>query len=272
MFAQIMNENEILTHKLIEISQKAAKKILEIYNSDFDVEYKDDQSPVTFADKISEEIILEEISKIEPGVDIISEEMYSTEKKSASTDYFFLIDPLDGTREFVKKNDEFTINIALVNQNKPILGVINVPVTNHTYFSANARNSFKVDNRSNTKEIYTNKNTAIKTILYSRGNPSVKIKKIMHKLSIENIIHCGSALKFCLLSEGLADVYIRHDPCYEWDTAAGHAILQGAGGSLYDLDFNNFKYNKSNRNYLNEDGFIALANDTNKELFNLNDL
>ena len=197
---------------------------------------------------------------------------FSTEKKSASTDYFFLIDPLDGTREFVRKNDEFTINIALVNQNKPILGVINVPVTNHTYFSANARNSFKVDNRSNTKEIYTNKNTAIKTILYSRGNPSAKIKKIMHKLSIENIIHCGSALKFCLLSEGLADVYIRHDPCYEWDTAAGHAILQGAGGSLYDLGFNNFKYNKSKRNYLNEDGFIAFANDTNKELFNLNDL
>ena len=126
MFAQIMIENEILTNKLIEISQKAAKKILEIYNSDFDVEYKDDQSPVTIADKISEEIILEEISKIEPGVDIISEEMYSTEKKSASTDYFFLIDPLDGTREFVRKNDEFTINIALVNQNKPILGVINV--------------------------------------------------------------------------------------------------------------------------------------------------
>lgn len=272
MFAEIMNENETLTNKLIEISQKAAKKILKIYNSDFDIEYKDDQSPVTIADKISEEIIMEEISKIEPGVDIISEEMYSSEKTSASTDFFFLIDPLDGTREFIRKNDEFTINIALINRDKPILGVINVPVSNHTYFSANARNSFKVDSHSNIKEIYTNKNTEIKTILYSRGNPSVKIKKIMQKLRIENIIHCGSALKFCLLSEGFADVYIRHDPCYEWDTAAGHAILQGAGGYLYDLEFNNLKYNKNDKNYLNEDGFIALASDANKELFNQNDL
>ena len=268
MFAKIMNDNESLTKKLIEISKKSAQRILEIYSSEFNINYKDDLSPVTIADQLSEDIILEEISKIEPGVDIISEEKYSAEKTTATTDYFFLIDPLDGTREFVKKNNEFTINIALINKDNPILGVINVPAYNQIYFSSDTKNSYKIDTKSNINQIYTRKSRKIETILYSRSTPSVKIKKIMHTLDINKIIQCGSALKFCLLSEGIADLYIRHDPCYEWDKAAGHAILTGAGGTLYDIELNNLMYNKSNKNYLNEDGFISLGDDAYKQLFN----
>ena len=119
-----------LTQELIAISNKSALEIMNVYKSNFEISYKNDKSPVTTADRISEDIIIHEISKIEPGVDIISEEKFFDEENTASSDIFFLIDPIDGTREFIKKNDEFTINIALVVKNKPVIGIINVPALN----------------------------------------------------------------------------------------------------------------------------------------------
>ena len=124
-----------LTQELIAISNKSALEIMNVYKSNFEISYKNDKSPVTTADRISEDIIIHEISKIEPGVDIISEEKYFDEENKASSDIFFLIDPIDGTREFIKKNDEFTINIALVVKNKPVIGIINAPALNEIYYS-----------------------------------------------------------------------------------------------------------------------------------------
>ena len=255
------NNLETLAKELIKISDLAANEIIKIYNSNYQVDIKHDNSPVTLADKISENVILEGISKLEPNIDVISEEKYFEEENRVKSDYFFLIDPLDGTREFIKRNDEFTINIALVKDNKPLMGIINVPAQNTIYYSFNAKSAYKINKQKSTEQIFTRKQDP-KTMLYSRSNLSEKMQNILQNLSINSVIHCGSALKFCLLSEGKADFYIRHDPCYEWDTAAGHAILTAAGGSFYDINFADFEYNKLN--FLNKSGFIALANDHQK--------
>lgn len=255
------NHLETLGKELIRLSNHAANEIIKIYNSDFQIDIKHDNSPVTLADKVSESIILEGISKIEPNIDVISEEKYFEEENKVKSDYFFLIDPLDGTREFIKKNDEFTINIALVKDNIPLMGIINVPALNTIYYSFNTKSAYRMDKKKSIEQIFTRKQEP-ETMLYSRSKLSKRMEEILQKLSINSVLNCGSALKFCLLSEGKADFYIRHDPCYEWDTAAGQAILAAAGGSFYNINFTNFEYNKPN--FLNQSGFIALANDHQK--------
>ena len=252
-----------LAHELINISKKSALEIMKIYDTNFEINYKKDKSPVTEADRISEDIILHEISKIEPGVDLISEEKYFEEENKIKSDYFFLIDPIDGTREFIKKNGEFTINIALVENNKPVVGIINAPAFNDIYFSYNNLKSYKLSNNNDAIEIRTRQHAKTEVMLHSRSIPSKKMQDIMNQYSINQIKPCGSALKFGLLAEGLADLYIRLEPCYEWDTAAGQVILEGAGGAFFDINLNEFDYNKPN--FLNSDGFVSLANLRQKE-------
>lgn len=257
------NLHKKLAHELINISKKSALEIMKIYDTNFEIDYKKDNSPVTEADRISEDIILHEISKIEPGVDLISEEKYFEEENKIKSDYFFLIDPIDGTREFIKKNGEFTINIALVENNKPVVGIINAPAFNDIYFSYNNLKSYKLSNNNDAIEIRTRQHAKTEVMLHSRSIPSKKMQDIMNQYSINQIKPCGSALKFGLLAEGLADLYIRLEPCYEWDTAAGQVILEGAGGAFFDINLNEFDYNKPN--FLNSDGFVSLANLRQKE-------
>ena len=252
-----------LAQELINISKKSALEIMKIYDTNFEINYKKDKSPVTEADRISEDIILHEISKIEPGVDLISEEKYFEEENKIKSDYFFLIDRIDGTREFIKKNGEFTINIALVENNKPVVGIINAPAFNDIYFSYNNLKSYKLSNNNDAIEIRTRQHAKTEVMLHSRSIPSKKMQDIMNQYSINQIKPCGSALKFGLLAEGLADLYIRLEPCYEWDTAAGQVILEGAGGAFFDINLNEFDYNKPN--FLNSDGFVSLANLRQKE-------
>ena len=252
-----------LAHELINISKKSALEIMKIYDTNFEIDYKKDNSPVTEADRISEDIILHEISKIEPGVDLISEEKYFEEKNKIKSNCFFLIDPIDGTREFIKKNGEFTINIALVENNKPVLGIINAPAFNDIYFSYNNLKSYKLSNNNDAIEIRTRQHAKTEVMLHSRSIPSKKMQGIIDQYGINQIKPCGSALKFGLLAEGLADLYIRLEPCYEWDTAAGQVILEGAGGAFFDINLNEFDYNKPN--FLNSDGFVSLANTRQKE-------
>ena len=262
-----LNHQKELTANIIAISQKAAEEILKIYKSDFTVKYKNDLSPVTIADRISEEIIINEISKIEPGIDIISEESYSIKKIIPNSDYFFCIDPLDGTREFVKKNNEFSINIAIIYKTKPVLGIINIPAKEEVFYTSNCLDSFKINKNNLHQKIETRKSKLPSTMLHSWSKIPGKLREVIKQNNINKIIQCGSAIKFCLLSEGNADIYIRTDPCYEWDTAAGHAILNGSGGCLYDMNGNALKYNKTTDDHLNKDGFIALGNKVHKKLF-----
>ena len=174
-----------------------------------------------------------------------------------------MIDPIDGTREFIKKNGEFTINIALVENNKPVVGIINAPAFNDIYFSYNNLKSYKLSNNNDAIEIRTRQHAKTEVMLHSRSIPSKKMQDIMNQYSINQIKPCGSALKFGLLAEGLADLYIRLEPCYEWDTAAGQVILEGAGGAFFDINLNEFDYNKPN--FLNSYGFVSLANIRQKE-------
>jgi len=175
------NNLETLAKELIKISDLAANEIIKIYNSNYQVDIKHDNSPVTLADKVSENIILEGISKLEPNIDVISEEKYFEEENKVNSDYFFLIDPLDGTREFIKKNDEFTINIALVKNNKPLMGIINVPALNTTYYSYNTTSAYKIDKQKFIKQIFTRK-LKPEVMLYSRSNLSKRMHDILQKL------------------------------------------------------------------------------------------
>ena len=253
------HSKEKLVEELIKVCLESSKAIMEIYATDFDVETKSDFSPVTIADKLSEEIILNGITKLEPGVEVIAEESFYDGTKEIENETFFLVDPLDGTREFIKKNNEFTINIALIENKKPTLGLILVPTEKSIYFSYNTTNSYKMSYSGAKQPIKVkSKQSENNTLLYARSSASLRLNKFIKNNNINNVINCGSSLKFCLLASGCADSYLRFNPCYEWDTAAGHAILLGAGGNIVNLDNTDFIYNKKESGYLNN-GFCAYA-------------
>ena len=231
----------------IDASLLAGKKILEIYTSDdFNLDYKDDNSPLTLADIASNEII-ENILKIS-NIPILSEEGNILDyQQRKDFKHLWIVDPLDGTKEFVKKNDEFTVNIALIENQKPILGVIYAPALSLLYFSEENFGSYKLDlNDSISNEIDFNKalrlpiarNKTKYSVVTSRSHLDKEtlsyIENLKNIRSNVKSIPIGSSLKFCLLAEGTADCYPRFSPCMEWDTAAGQIICNEAGFKLID--------------------------------------
>ncbi len=254
-------------------ARRAGEATLEVYNSDFAVEHKDDKSPLTLADKRSHEIIMDGLGKSthnNPTLPILSEEgrdIPYDERKG--WEYFWLVDPLDGTKEFIKRNGEFTVNIALMHTNKPVLGVIYVPVTDTFYFAAVSIGAYKLTNtkivtdnmsvddllnKSQKLPIGVNNKKVPLTIIGSRSHGTKKssefIERMKEKHGEVEIISAGSSLKFCLVAEGMADVYPRFGPTMEWDTAAGQAIVEQAEGSVIDIQTKEpLGYNK--RNLLN---------------------
>ncbi|MDY0133197.1 MAG: 3'(2'),5'-bisphosphate nucleotidase CysQ [Desulforegulaceae bacterium] len=245
---------------------KAGNKIMEIYNdpkSDFEIEKKSDNSPVTIADKKADKIIKNHLQKI--NIPLLSEEGKNIEyEKRKNWDYYFLVDPLDGTKEFLKKNNEFTVNIALINKNKPIAGVVYLPVLKTLYFGYDKK-SYKIENISENKDLKSNLKDFIKTakvlspktkpkeytIIATRSHQNDELKKfIKEKEKIHgkvNFISAGSSLKFCKIAEGLAHVYPRTGPTMEWDTAAGHCVCEGAGLEVKNLESGkSLIYNKKN--------------------------
>ena len=242
--------------KINSIAKKAGDEIIKIYQQDFDVDYKADNSPLTKADIKSNEMITESLKDLYPEIPILSEENkevpYNIRK---NWEYFWLIDPLDGTKEFVKKNGEFTVNIALIHKDTPVLGVIYAPVLEILYYAQKEKGAFKQEKGAITKKlpIYSNSNNnnSLKVIV-SKSHYNQETKyfvnnlKNQYKRNIE-FIYIGSSLKFCLIAEGKADIYPRLAPTMEWDTAAGQAIVKQAGGRV--TKFKNkqpLKYNKKN--------------------------
>ena len=244
---------------LIEISLNAGKAIMDIYESDTEIRIKDDLSPLTKADLISNEIICKSLLKIYPNIPIISEESSKIgyEKRSNWLNYW-LVDPLDGTKEFINRNGEFTTNIAMIHKNRPIFGIIHAPERNETYWGDANNGSYFLegDSDSNEKRIKVSKkgNTKLR-ILTSRSHPSAKLDSLLDALDQYEIIEMGSSLKFCHIAKGEADFYMRFGPTSEWDTAAGDAILEFAGGNVCELNGGRIKYNVK-ESYLNRD-FIA---------------
>jgi 3'(2'), 5'-bisphosphate nucleotidase len=230
----------------IEASLQAGKKIIEIYNSDdFNLEYKLDDSPLTIADTASNKII-ENILEAS-NIPILSEEGNILDfNNRKNLKQLWIVDPLDGTKEFIKKNDEFTVNIALIENSKPVIGVIYAPALNVLYFSERKLGSYKtlitaLDEFDNSKAFrlpLVEKSNEYK-VLTSRSHLDDKTLDYIDNLKVNNLkvvsVPMGSSLKFCLLAEGLADCYPRFSPCMEWDTAAGQAICEQVGFKVVDL-------------------------------------
>jgi len=230
----------------IEASIQAGKKIIEIYNSDdFNLEYKLDDSPITLADTASNKII-ENILEAS-NIPILSEEGNILDfNKRKYLKQLWIVDPLDGTKEFINKNDEFTVNISLIENSKPVIGVIYAPALNVLYFSERKLGTYKIlitalDKFDKSKAFrlpLVEKSNEYK-VLTSRSHLDDKTLDYIDNLKVNNLkvvsVPMGSSLKFCLLAEGLADCYPRFSPCMEWDTAAGQVICEQVGFKVVDL-------------------------------------
>jgi len=249
MYEKILKINnfELNIEDVLEIARKAGEEVLKIYNKDFEVEYKDDKSPLTIADKISHNLIVEGLKKY--NLPILSEEgkniSYEERKK---WELFWMIDPLDGTKEFVKKNGEFTINIALIYKNEPVFGVVYSPVLDWIYFNDN-KNAYKIENNKLIKLPFKRDNNKF-IIVASRSHLNEETKKFIDSIKTDKqkeFISIGSSLKLCLVAEGKADIYPRLAPTMEWDTAAADAIVRKVGKKVYQVENNLFlEYNKEN--------------------------
>ncbi len=249
-----------MINQVLDIALRAGKEILDVYNSnDFDIEIKNDKSPLTLADKKSNELIVNELKSLTPEIPILSEEEKDIPfDKRKNWEKFWLVDPLDGTKEFIKRNGEFTVNIALIENRKPVLGVIYVPVTNEFYFGGIKTGSFKINDKGEKIKISVSgksKNDEL-NVVQSRSHSGEEEEKFYSQFKIKEKLSKGSSLKICLVAEGKADLYFRGGPTWEWDTAAGHAILLGAGGKMLNKDFTELRYNKE---VIKNFGFIAIG-------------
>lgn len=241
-----------MINEIIQIAQKAGDAILEIYNKDFNVEYKDDKSPLTDADKVSNEIITEALQKLTPQIPIISEENklldYQIRKDWTKC---WLVDPIDGTKEFIKKNGEFTVNIALIENGIPILSVVGVPAQNIIYYAEKNKGAYKIYNETTIKlEKTPIENNTIR-IVGSRSHQTPELLAYVDeqkgKYANVEFVAAGSSLKFCLIAEGKADVYPRLGPTMEWDTCAGQIVATEAGAVVLRFDTNEpLLYNREN--------------------------
>lgn len=251
-----MTYNDIDVQQLLTITLNAGAAIMEVYQRNFSVETKDDKSPLTEADRKSNDIILNGLKRHYPFIPFISEEvkqMPYTERKNWAR--LWLIDPLDGTKEFIKKNGEFTINIALIENGVPVLGVVYAPAFNKGYVGIKEKGSFSFSN-SNTelKPIYAGTHYAqLNTIkvVGSRSHLSNETVQFVEELKAQgkevNFVSSGSSLKICLVAEGKADIYPRFGPTMEWDTAAAHAVALYAGKNVLQYPENKpLTYNKEN--------------------------
>lgn len=226
-----------LLEKVCLIAYKAGDVIMEIYESEnLDIKTKSDDSPVTAADHTANELIVRELRKISE-YDVISEEGEHT----AATEKFWLVDPLDGTKEFIKRNGEFTVNIALIEEAKPVLGVVYAPAKHVLYAGAEGIGSTKVDKGKKTL-IKSEHSDSMPTIVASRSHRDEKVDKLLKAIGEHQEISMGSSLKLCLVAEGKAQIYPRIAPTMLWDTAAADAIVRAAGGKVLRLDGKPLRY------------------------------
>ena len=253
---KILNERFIIS--TTEIAQDAGLAILQIYNSDFDYKLKKDFSPITEADNISHKIITERLKILTPKIPIISEENSEVPYEIRSRwEKYWLVDPLDGTKEFIKKNGDFTVNVALIHNNTPIFGVIHIPVTNETYWGSKINGSFYSNSNNDIKQIRVSKkkNKRIRLVA-SRSHPSKMLNKLLEKIVDYEILKVGSSIKFCHIASGQAECYPRFGPTSEWDTAAGEAIVSFAGGDVITSAGDSINYN-AKEDYLNPNFIVS---------------
>jgi len=227
------------------LASMAGEKILEVYQTEFSVDNKHDQTPVTQADLLANEVIMQGLGKLTPDIPVISEESdLPSYTERASWQRYWLVDPLDGTREFIQKNGEFTVNIALIENEQPVLGVVYAPVLQLMYYAVKGQGSFKTSAHSKAEQIHVDKHCAKSVrVAGSQSFTSNEFISFVRNLPECTVINLGSALKSCLVAEGGADIYPRFGLTSEWDTAASQCILEEAGGCLVDLNLKPLRYN-----------------------------
>ena len=254
----------VLCDASIVIAEAAGEKIMEIYQGDFEVQSKDDNTPLTTADMAAHYHIANALKALTPDLPILSEEdadiPFATRK---SWPTYWLVDPLDGTREFIKGNGEFSVNIALVHQHESILGVINAPVARQTYFAVKDNGAYKKPNLGSSTRIFCRQADPKKLLIAgSRSHHSDALKLFLINLGEPDVISMGSSLKSCLVAEGGADLYPRLGLTSEWDTAAAHCIVNEAGGQITKTDMQPLLYNTKD-SLLNPEFFVFGKSDLN---------
>lgn len=251
----ISEAHRVVLEPLLATARAAGAKILEIYARDFEIEYKGDDSPLTEADKAANEVIMEFLREAHADTPIISEEnkeiAYEDRKDWAR---FWLVDPLDGTKEFIKKNGEFTVNIALVENGVPVIGVVYRPVTNTLYVGVSGAGAWRIEEGGEPEAIsggphYSEKDAVL--VVASRSHLTAEVEAFVEDLRGQGkqveFLSAGSSLKLCLVAEGNADVYPRFGPTMEWDTGAAHAVATAAGKKVLNAETREpLAYNKEN--------------------------
>lgn len=235
-----------LVEPVVEIAAGAGAAILEIYETEFGVDTKDDQSPLTQADMASHHHIVERLRALTPETPLLSEEGGLPDfNERRRWHRYWLVDPLDGTREFVKKNGEFTVNIALIDDHRPVLGVVHVPVKGLTYIGCEGAGAERrsADGTRAPLRVAIESATPVR-VVGSRSHRGASLDAFLEKLADFEMLAMGSSLKFCLVAEGAADVYPRLGPTSEWDTAAAQAVVEQAGGAVWQLDGKPLSYNE----------------------------
>jgi len=243
-----------LTQHLIDLARAAGRAIMAIYATDFTAKSKSDLTPVTEADEAAERIILDGLARLYPEIPVISEEAAAAGRIPAVADHFFLVDPLDGTKEFISRNGEFTVNIAEIKQGVPVAGVVFAPARQRIFWGELGKGAAE-----GTAPIQVRKPSSDgATVVASRSHRDAATDEYLSKIKVKSLCSAGSSLKFCLIAAGEADLYPRFGRTMEWDTAAGHAVLLAAGGKVLTTDGNPLSYGKRDQGYANP-AFIASA-------------
>lgn len=253
---------------LINTAQEAGAAIMQAYHPDITVRFKDDGSPVTDADQAAEEIILRDLQRLLPKVPVIAEEQAAAGNLPQCKDLFFLVDPVDGTKEFLKGTGEFTVNIALIKGNAPCFGLVYAPALRQCFVTIGSGRAVCFELSASAQPVSTASlefqpvtgkvpTERVLTAIMSGSNIRHETQAFLERVGARKWLRMGSSLKFCVIARGDADVYPRHGPTSEWDTAAGQAILEAAGGLVVTLNKTSLSYGKSENSFVNP-AFIAL--------------
>jgi 3'(2'), 5'-bisphosphate nucleotidase len=260
----LITETDRLARVFAAICARAAIPVMEVYATDFSADQKADRSPVTEADRRAEDVILHELAGVLPGVPVLAEESFEAGLRPDIAGEFMLVDPVDGTREFINRNGEFTINIALIRDRVPVAGCVYAPALSRIWLGAREAaaaaltpgGAFDPDTTQSIRIRPAPRDGL--TAVMSRSHADEETRRFAEELGVTDTINAGSSLKFCRVAEGQADVYPRFGPTKEWDTGAGHAVLIAAGGAVTRPDGGPFLYGKTETEYLNGP-FVAWA-------------
>ena len=230
---------------VVKIADEASERVLAIYHSDFKVDYKEDHSPVTAADMASHEIIMRGLRALSHDIPVMSEEGAAVPwEERQHWHRFWLVDPVDGTRDFTQRTGEFTVNIALIENGEPVMGVVTAPALNEAFWGLKGEGACKRDRTGRISRIHVAEPKEIKRVVASKNHLNKETLAFIDRLGPHELVQAGSSLKFCRIAEGHADIYPRLGPTNEWDTAAAHAVLAAAGGKVETLDGHPVRYGK----------------------------